>query len=379
MKAKTTMKKIQLSRGEISVSVNRTHPHWQLDDLLEFAERINPKRAFLFVSKVLGKHIPVAPSVMHRSYIDLAALIPKDLAYPITVIGMAETAVGLGAGVYRELKKTHAENAIFLTTTRHPISDLPTLGLFLEEHSHAQDQFILSSHDHRKHRHILTSKTLILVDDEISTGRTFKNLIKSLQQSGLEQVERIILVTLVNWAEQHLTDLDLGIPIEVVSLLHGEWQWQTNHQVVPIKMPNVSSTEQQSQKIIAPHDWGREPSFLECSAWQQVKIDHQNEKILVLGSGEFSWIPFLIAEQLEQQGAEVYFSSTTRSPIMHGHAIQSICSFKDNYGLNIDNFAYNVKHQEFDRVLLVIETARDSVDPTLFEQIKNLEIISYEC
>lgn len=373
------MKEIQLSRGQIRVNVNKHHPNWPLDDLLEFAERINPKRAFLFVSKVLGKHIPVAPSLMQRSYVDLTALIPKNLPYPISVIGMAETAVGLGAGVYRELKKDYAENALFLTTTRHPISDLPTLGLFLEEHSHAQDQFILSSHDQRKHQHILNSKTLVLVDDEISTGRTFKNLIISLQKSGLGQVERIILVTLVNWAEQHLADLDVGIPIEVVSLLHGDWQWESNNQVVQIDMPDVSSTEQQAQKIITPHDWGREPSFLDCRAWEHVKMNHVGEKILVLGSGEFSWIPFLIAEKLEQQGAEVYFSSTTRSPIMQGHAIQSICSFKDNYGLNINNFAYNVTHQNFDRVLLVIETTQNSVDPSLFEQIQNLEIISYEC
>ena len=373
------IKHIDLSRGRISVTVNHHHPEWKLDDLLSFAERINPKRAFLFVSKVLGKHIPVAPSVMQKSYQDLAALIPKNLPYPISVIGMAETAVGLGAGVYRELKPDFGESAIFLTTTRHPVETLPTLGLFLEEHSHAQDQFILSSHDAIKHQHILSSKTLILVDDEISTGKTFRNLILSLKKSGLEHVERIILVTLVNWAEQHLATDDLGIPVEVISLLHGHWQWQDNNKEIDIQMPNVSSTKQQSQRIIAPNDWGREPTFLDCSVWQQPKSIQAHEKILVLGSGEFTWIPFLMAEQLEKQGAEVYFSSTTRSPIMQGQAIKSICLFKDNYGLNINNYAYNVKHQQFDRVFLIIETAKDSVDPLLFEQIKNLEIISYEC
>ena len=373
------IKHIDLSRGRISVTVNHHHPEWKLDDLLSFAERINPKRAFLFVSKVLGKHIPVAPSVMQKSYQDLAALIPKNLPYPISVIGMAETAVGLGAGVYRELKPDFGENAIFLTTTRHPVETLPTLGLFLEEHSHAQDQFILSSHDAIKHQHILSSKTLILVDDEISTGKTFRNLILSLKKSGLEHVERIILVTLVNWAEQHLVTDDLGIPVEVVSLLHGHWQWQDNNKEIDIQMPNVSSTQQQSQKIIAPNAWGREPTFLECSVWQKIESIQAHEKVLVLGSGEFTWIPFLMAEQLEKQGVEVYFSSTTRSPIMQGQSIESICLFKDNYGLNMNNYAYNVKHQEFDRVFLIIETAKDSVDPLLFEQIKNLEIISYEC
>ena len=33
----------------------------RLTELCGFASRQNPKRAFLFVSKVLGKHIPVKP------------------------------------------------------------------------------------------------------------------------------------------------------------------------------------------------------------------------------------------------------------------------------------------------------------------------------
>lgn len=372
------MKHIDLSRGRITVQVNQQHTHWNLDGLLDFAERINPKRAFLFVSKVLGKHIPVAPSVMQRSYVDLVSLIPKDLQGPICVIGMAETAVGLGAGVYRELKQQYGQNAIFLTTTRHPVSTLPTLGLFLEEHSHAQDQFILSSHDPDKHQHVVKSKTLILVDDEISTGKTFKNLITSLRNSGLDEIERVILVTLVNWAENKLATDELDLPVEVVSLLHGNWDWQPNEMNIQVDMPNVNSTHQLAQKIIAPNNWGREPCYLDCSPWENIKINKPGEKILVLGSGEFTWIPFLIAEQLEQQGAETYYSSTTRSPIMQGHAIESICNFHDNYGMNIPNFAYNVKHQNFDRVLLIIETEKTSIDPSLFEQIKNLEVISYE-
>ena len=44
--------------------------HYQLEDLLGFAQRINPKRAFLFVSKVLGRHIPVAPSIMRGAFTD---------------------------------------------------------------------------------------------------------------------------------------------------------------------------------------------------------------------------------------------------------------------------------------------------------------------
>ena len=82
-------------------------------------------------------------------------------------------------------------------------------------------------------------------------------------------------------------------------------------------------------------------------------------KVLVLGSGEFVWQPFLLAERLEADGAETRFSSLTRSPIAPGMAIESVIAFTDNYGLGIPNFIYNVGHQHFDRVILCVETPQD--------------------
>ena len=59
-----------LSCGRIDVSSEFTD--YPLTDLFDIAERRNPKRAFLFVSKVLGRHIPVSPQVMRNVYTQLA-------------------------------------------------------------------------------------------------------------------------------------------------------------------------------------------------------------------------------------------------------------------------------------------------------------------
>jgi NADH:ubiquinone oxidoreductase subunit B-like Fe-S oxidoreductase len=59
-----------LSCGRIEVSSEVTD--YPLTDLFDIAERRNPKRAFLFVSKVLGRHIPVSPQVMRNVYTQLA-------------------------------------------------------------------------------------------------------------------------------------------------------------------------------------------------------------------------------------------------------------------------------------------------------------------
>lgn len=371
------MPEIQLNRGTLTIETTMHHPDWALDDLLNYAERINPKRAFLFVSKVLGKHIPVAPSTMQKTYQDLAALIPLSDASKTTFIAMAETAVGLGGGIYRAYTEQHHIAPLFVTTTRHQSSHLPVLGEFLEEHSHAQDQLIHSSHDAQKHQHLMNTETLVLIDDEVSTGKTFINLVKSLQNAGLSQIKNIITITLVDWtAENGVTEI-FGIPCQAINLLQGTWQWQDAKELKAIEMPKVDSTQEGDFPVIAPQNWGREPTFTPTQSWYQPRLNKTNEKILVLGSGEYAWIPFLIAEQLEQLGAQAFYSSTTRSPIAQGHAIKHILAFKDNYGLNMNNYAYNVDYTQYDRILLVIETAKESVDPTLIAQLPNLEIISY--
>lgn len=125
MSAKPQSTTITLPRGKLDLTYqtnNRNDKTYQLEDLLGFAQRINPKRAFLFVSKVLGRHIPVAPSIMRDAFTDLANLVPNNLPEPILVIGMAETAVGLSAGVHQALQ-TRYPNALLLNSTRHAQHD----------------------------------------------------------------------------------------------------------------------------------------------------------------------------------------------------------------------------------------------------------------
>lgn len=55
-----------LTTGTLEVRSDATPE--TLDALFGIAERRNPKRAFLFVSKVLGRHIPVEPEIMRGVY-----------------------------------------------------------------------------------------------------------------------------------------------------------------------------------------------------------------------------------------------------------------------------------------------------------------------
>ena len=363
------MIEIELQRGVLSLQPN-DNSHWKWQDLLGFAERINPKRAFLFVSKVLGRHIPVSPHIMRHAFTDLAKLVPDDLPEPVLVIGMAETAVGLGAGAHQVLQQRYPE-AIYVTTTRHPVHGAPLLARFLEEHSHAQDQLLYGSPDAELQQQILNSKSIVLVDDEASTGKTFVNLIHALQQAGLNQISHVVTATLADWSSGiHIADLNC----QSVALMTGKWQWRDAEHPIQINMPKVDTVAFGAFATLAEPTWGRLP-IQDSGAHIRLAVQ-PDERILVLGSGEYVWSSFLLAEYLQQQGADVKFSAITRSPIAVGHAIQSALAFADNYGLGIQNFVYNINPQHYDRVLITVETATHSVAKSLLEALPNAEVIS---
>lgn len=362
-----------------TLSVTPTGGMHALDDLFEMAERRNPKRAFLFVSKVLGRHIPVTPGIMRSVYRQLAEQFPTLDRGPVLFIGMAETAVGLGAGVFDELRQRVAE-PVYLTSTRHPVEgDL--LCEFKENHSHATDHLIYLPDDAELRRRVVEARTLVLIDDEATTGNTFINLLEALQNAGLTHLTNVMAVTLTDWSGDALARR-CTLPLQTVSLIQGDWHWAPNPDAPVPVMPAVNVTAAGSVPITGRQSWGRLGMATPAADLGADIKTHAGEKLLVLGTSEFVWEPFLLAERLEKEGAAVKYSSTTRSPIATGFAIQSAIAFTDNYGLGIANFVYNVAHQQFDRILLCTETPAASVDSVLIAALHQVapcvEVISYE-
>ena len=406
---------ISLPRGTLDLTYQTNFSgdskNYELEDLLGFAQRINPKRAFLFVSKVLGRHIPVAPGTMRHAFTDLANLVPDDLPEPILVIGMAETAVGLSAGVHQALQ-TRYPNALLLNSTRHAQhNDDNTetlLTTFSEDHSHASQHLIYQSADTVTQAQLLASKTLIMVDDEASTGNTCVNVVTALRNAGLTELEQVHLTTLVDWslsqnqsdsAEDTIAIRLPNIDFHRHHLLSGAWQWTDATNPESITMPSVDTTEAGSYALGDTGNWGRFPTLDSTDGFafyltkfqaafnlfnqqaQSEKASFEKEqlpqRILVLGSNEFVWLPFLLAEWLETQtqNATVKFSALTRSPIALGGAITTMLSFSDNYGLGMTNFAYNVEPSDWDLIVLCVETSADSVDE-MWKDLDNVLVMS---
>jgi hypothetical protein len=360
----------QLSTGVISVDID--HAMVPVEDMFGFAERINPKRAFLFVSKVLGRHIPVAPQKMHQSFSMLAKQIDAELPGPVLFIGMAETAIGLGAGVHMEYsRQSSRQDAIFLCTTRHDLGS-EKLCEFSEDHSHATQHLIHMPLDEDTRGMLNRVRSLVLVDDEASTGNTFANLFAALPKSITDRVEKIKLVTLTDWSNG-AAEAKLQGDVESISLITGRYTWVRDEavQFPSLPKPIVTSTKPEFRPVL-DLDWGR----LGVVGHQRTLTLPDSRllkgRILVLGTGEHVWQPYRLAFALEEAGHQVSYASITRSPISVGHVIGDKTSFSDNYGLGVANYCYNLGHQHHETIILCVESPLSYVDPLLFARLKSV-------
>jgi hypothetical protein len=357
--APNTVRHIALPTGLMTLCVEDGGA-FSLDDLIGFAARANTRRGFLFLSKVLGKHWPVAPSRMQAVHIELAARIPTDLPGPVVFIAMAETAIGLGQGVFEAWKIAHPQReALFLHTTRYQLPNTPIVE-FEEAHSHAPRQFLHQPGDAGLQGLWLRARSLVLVDDEASTGNTFLNLSAACRALS-PAIEHVHLAAITNFmgadANAALSER-FGLPVTVGAALSGEYTFAPG-QLQPAAGA-AQRFEAQAERG-ANADFGRLGLDRALSApaalAQRLKADvGPTERVLVLGTGEFMHMAFLLARALEAKGVDVVVQSTTRSPILQWGAVGQALNFPDNYGEGVDNFVYNVAPGQYPHVFICHET-----------------------
>jgi len=95
-----------------------------------------------------------------------------------------------------------------------------------------------------------------------------------------------------------------------------------------------------------------------------------HERVLVLGTGEFMHMAFLLGRALEDSGVDVVVQSTTRSPILQWGAVSHILNFPDNYGEGVENFIYNVTPGQHDHVFICHETPPNAALQQLANAVK---------
>lgn len=393
------------------------------ETLFSLAARKNKKRGYLFVSKVLGKHVPNDPFVpllagaalavqflsgIHGvEHADTQAIIQAlqknehtqsvyetvikrtltSLPEESLFIGFAETATGLGHAVFSLFDK-----AYYLHTTREQIPFLASELNFNEEHSHAVN--------HRCYpleaELIKTPKTIILVDDEITTGNTALNIIRAVHAKFPKA--NYVVLSLLDWrtAEERgnfrKLEQQLDTKISTTSLMAGEISVSGypvnedsdhfNHTETPIcnahvspelrflkitDLVLVSSEDSSGYKNLAPYllltgrfglstaeNQGILPLAMKIG--EKLKSDRQGERTLCLGTGEFMYFPMLVSAYM---GKGISFHTTTRSPIYSfakpQYGIQNSFSFENPDDFRISNYVYNVPFKYYDEVYVFLE------------------------
>lgn len=337
---------------------------WPLDVLCDFAARDNPRRGFLIVSKVLGRHIPATPTTMQASFDALAARLPADLPGPVVFVGMAETAICLGLGVHAAYRlRTRRTDTLALHTTRQQI-DAQVIATFDEPHSHASAHLIYAPAD-AGHRALLAdARTLVIVDDEVSTGTTLRNLAHALAPV-LPRLTGIATAVLTDWSGDTAWLHDMPAPAIGVSLLAGRLAWRGNGTATATPTTVAAG----ALGTLAAHvNYGRlgiaEPLPGIAARVAELGLARA-QPVLVLGTGEFTWPSFLLAQAIDKTGNPVTMQATTRSPVHVGGAIGSALRFADNYATGVPNFLYNAKPVAGQCVVICHETPLGSVDPAL--------------
>ena len=329
---------LPIQAGRLIVTVRREE--WPLERCLACATRQNPRRLYLFVSKVLGKHWPVRPTVMREIHVLLATKI-ADLPGPLLVIGMAETATALGRGVAEEAAlQAGRDDILYLQTTRCRLSR-PLAFQFDECHSHAPDHAVYLP-ERALQPLFRTARTLVLVDDEISTGRTLMELARAYVAYN-PGVERIALACITNWlsdARRRELAASLERPLRFPALVEGEFHFEPDSAFPPPALPQVAVGAARRHDDLAadPARVGLVAGRWRSPRWPACP---RGRSLTIVGTGEYAYTPFRLALALEEDGWDVRFQSTTRSPILVGDAIASRREFPDNYGDGIPNYLYN--------------------------------------
>jgi len=349
-------RRVNMVSGDLDLSV-RTAAGWSLDNLCDFASRQNPKRAFLFVSKVLGKHLPARPSAMRATHDALAEQLRPFLADAgaTLFLGFAETATGLGAGVYDACQRmARHSGSLFVQTTRYFFERAIALH-FQEEHSHATGHLLYTPEF--GHHAFFESKSLVLIDDELSTGQTNLNFLREFLTVN-PNIRKVALVSLINWmpeARRQLTrDSFPGIEFHFCTLMEGGFEFSHREGFVCPPMPAVDGNRANKDSLV-PASFGRfgyrgDVSFKFDAAARRLNLQ-KGRPVHVIGDGEFMHPAFLLASHLESAGFDAFVQSTTRSPILMGGAIGSSIRFCDHYQDGIENFLYNVPPKDAQVVL----------------------------
>lgn len=400
-----------------------------LEDIAELGLRDNPKRPQILISNILGKHVPQDPDIIRLAGYTLGyrvlenslsegekntliasteytsddlfvllkqsleadkAIINVDDLHPVStladtsyvVLGYAETATSLGGLV------SYILNSPYIHSTRKSYDTV--FGDFQESHSHATEHHL--SPDNLFTPFLLDSqRTVVLVDDEFTTGNTLMATISMLESqmhhdhyviaSFVDSRNEEARQTMQSFASKNnITITSVALTNDTLAFTSADEKSITGLKET-IRQSNSLIDASKSTEYSRDTDKHRFTSILYSSQAPlargvqsvdsvQHNIEHLAHKlypmfrayknILVLGNEEDMFYELMCASALKKQLSEdtrVRFSATTRSPIIvdkddnETYPILNKITYHTSAGIR---YIYNID-KTFDAILLISE------------------------
>ena len=407
---------------EILLNIKENICNIPVSKLFTMSARENKNRDFLFVSKVIGKHMPMIPDTLNiigeilaRLWISeregsldypttelVDMLISLDISHKIIhlglkteektienrdfdvnicssrdvlstpirlanktlFIGFAETATGLAQAVFQNFS-----NATYIHTTREKITSIEPALFFNEEHSHAVEHLIFPYEKDFFNKF----EDIVLIDDELTTGKSALNLIKCLPGKSFG------IISILDWrdADSHkMFEEEKDMDVRFCSLLKGNIKCSKSKDIIsdaiitpPISTKLIPCKEYIFEIAESIDGYNKATGRFGLCSEDNSKVFEEIDSIskalkkertagncLCIGTEEFIYLPCSISSRL---GNDVYFHSTTRSPV-HARNIDSYgnknkIAFQSPGDDTITNYLYNIPDNFYEQVFFFSE------------------------
>ncbi len=337
-------------------------------DLVAIAKRENnQKRNYLVVNRLQGKHVRVSPKKTMELFSSLGDQIYKKYhTERLLLIGFAETATAIGAALAVQL------NSYYIQTTRENIPGAEYF-YFSESHSHATEQKLVKN---ELDRMIHLVDRILFIEDEVTTGNTIYKIIQLMKKQYGKQLN-FSVASLLNGMNREAEAFYEQEKIETLYLVktnhdryseiagkylgNGSYHKEGTVYGLTVQNIDVNCGYENARRLVSGKSYEHACEQLYTEIARQV-LFHGHESVLVLGTEEFMYPPFYVARRIEENGLDVRFHATTRSPIEV--SLETEYPLHERYELlslyeeSRRTFVYDLK--KYDKVLIITDAVKAS-------------------
>lgn len=332
-----------------------------IDEVISITMRDgNKKRPYLIMNKLQGKYIPIkAEKSLNMFNVLGEQCILEDYLSDVLVIGFAETATAIGAGVALNIQERYPNKSVmFMPTTREDYIGKKRIE-FKEEHSHAVEQYLYCDVDYLK-----LFDAIIFAEDEITTGNTIMNFVRQLNELGYKP-KRMVALSLLNCMDENElkrfedNHIDVGYLIRTDRKGFSEYKTVYENFVdstedcgdITLRLKHLYSLIENPRMGVRIKNYDYACSNLKYSVNEYLE---KMDNILCIGTEECIYPVMKLSEDLEKMGYSSKIQTSTRVPVCVHNSIgenpikskYAIGSFYGDritylYNLKVDNVKYN--------------------------------------